>query len=155
MVVAAVLGTFVSTAALAQSADIYAPILGTWELNTSKSTYSPGPPLKSQRRIYQRVGQGVKYTAATVQADGKSVTEEWTGTYDGKDYPITGVPDVDAQAVKALDALKSEFTMKKGAKVLRSGTRLLSNDGKVMTVTVRGTTANGEVVHNVLVFDKR
>jgi hypothetical protein len=24
-----------------------------------------------------------------------------------------------------------------------------------MTVTVRGTTANGEVVHNVLVFDKR
>jgi hypothetical protein len=154
-VLGAVLATFVSTAAWAQKADLYAAALGTWELNVSKSSYSPGPAPKSQRRTYTRAGQGLTYTATTVDADGTSVTEGWTGVYDGKDYPFTGIPDIDTQAVKAIDPLKAEFTLKKGATILRSGTRVISKDGKVMPVTVKGTNARGEAVHNVMVFDKR
>ena len=29
------------------------PLLGTWHLNVSRSTYKPGPPPKSQTRIYE------------------------------------------------------------------------------------------------------
>lgn len=154
-VLGAVLATFVSTAALAQKADLYAAALGTWELNVAKSSYSPGPAPKSQRRTYTRAGQGLKYAATTVEANGTSVTEGWTGEFSGKDFPFTGIPDIDTQAVKAIDELNAEFTLKKGATVLRSGTRVISSDGKVMTVTVKGTTARGEAVHNVMVFDKR
>jgi hypothetical protein len=39
--------------------------------------------------------------------------------------------------------------------VLIVNTRVVSKDGKVMTVTGKGTNARGEKVNNVLVFDKR
>jgi hypothetical protein len=154
VVLGTVVAIFASTHAQAQSVDVYAAILGTWELNVAKSTYSPGPAPKSQRRTYEKAGQGVKYAATTVQANGNSASETWTGAYDGKDYPFTGGADFDTQAITVVDALKAEFTLKKGGKAVRSGTRVLSNGGKVMTVTVKGTNAKGEAVHNVMVFDK-
>ena len=150
----ALLATFVSPTAWAQKADPYAAALGTWELNVSKSSFNPGPAPKSQRRTYTRTAQGLSYAATTAEVDGTSVTEGWTGTYDGRDYPFTGIPDIDSQAVKAIDSLKAEFTLKKGATILRSGSRVISSDGKVMTVTVKGTNAKGGAVHNVMVFDK-
>ena len=155
VVLGALVATFASTDALAQSVDVYASLLGTWELNVAKSTYSPGPAPKSQQRTYERAGQGVKYAATTVQANGNSAPEMWTGAYDGKDSPFTGAADFDAQAVRAIDALKAEFTLKKGGKAVMSGTRVISSGGKVMTVTVKGTNARGEAVHNVMVFDRR
>jgi hypothetical protein len=155
MVLGTVVAMFASTQAQAQSVDVYAAILGTWELNVAKSTYSPGPAPKSQRRTFERAEHGVKYAATTVQANGDSAPETWTGTYDGKDFPFTGMADFDAQAVKAIDALKAEFTLKKGGKTVMSGTRVISNGGKVMTVTVKGINARGEAVHNVMVFDRR
>ena len=154
-ILGAVLATFASTAALAQSADVYAAVLGTWELNVARSTYSPGPAPKSQRRTLTRAEQGVRFAATTVQANGDAATEEWTGTYDGKDFPFAGASDFDTQAVKAIDPLKAEFTLKKGSKIVMSGTRVISSNGKLMTVTVKGTNARGEAVHNVMVFDKR
>lgn len=150
-----IVAAFANTVALAQSVDVYASILGTWELNVAKSTYSPGPAPKSQRRTYERVEVGVKYAAITIHANGNSAPEQWTGTYDGKDFPFAGVADFDTQSVTAIDALKAQFTLKKAGKAVMSGTRVLSAGGKVMTVTIKGTNAKGEAVHNVMVFDKR
>src|SRR5688500_8409955 len=55
--------------ASAQGASKEAPLLGTWHLNVAKSTYKPGPPPKSQTRIYQKHRFGIEATVRTVQAD--------------------------------------------------------------------------------------
>src|ERR1700675_720589 len=34
------------------------PVVGTWQLNVSKSTFTSGPALKSQTRTYSQSGQG-------------------------------------------------------------------------------------------------
>ena len=38
------------------------PVLGTWVLNVAKSTFSPGPPPKSESRTYVIADQETKVT---------------------------------------------------------------------------------------------
>ena len=136
----------------AQAAD---PASGIWELNLAKSKFSPGPPPKSQTRTFEVSGADVKYTLKGIDAEGKPTLVQFTAKYDGKDYPVTGSPDFDAISLKHVDAVTTEATLKKGGKVVQTSTRVVSKDGKTLTLTVKGTNAKGQAVNNVSVFDKR
>src|SRR5436305_1856808 len=107
----------------AQRADLRRLVIGTWQLDVAKSTFRPGAPPKSWTRVYEVSGENVKYTDSTVAADGKADVSEWTGGYDGKDYPAPGSPDFDAQAVKASNPFHATFTLKKAGKVVGNGPR--------------------------------
>src|SRR5215813_596879 len=131
------------------------PHIGTWKLNLAKSKYSPGPPPKSQTATFEAAGQGVKVTAKITDAEGKTVDFQFTANYDGKDYPVTGNPDVDATALKRIDANTVEFTRKKAGKVVATATSVISKDGKTRTLTEKGVNAKGEKVSNTLVFDRQ
>ena len=139
----------------AQRPDLRRLVIGRWELNVAKSSFRPGPPPKSLTRVYEASGENVKYTDSLVDADGTADVSGWTGSYDGKDSPIAGSPDVDAQAIKASDPFRSTFTLKKAGKVVGTGTRVISQDGKVMTIRVKVTNAQGQTFTNVRVFEKR
>lgn len=131
------------------------PIVGTWELNIVKSKYSPGPAPKSETRTYVVAGQDIKATAKGVDGAGNPTTAAWTVNYDGKDRPQTGNPDADALSLKRIDAFTTEFTQKRAGKVVITGTRTISRDGKVMTITTKGTNARGEAINDVEIFEKR
>jgi hypothetical protein len=137
---------------VAQSTD---PVVGTWELNVAKSKFSPGPAPKSETRTYAVACQEIKAASKGVDGTGKPVTGEWTVVYDGKDRPMTGNPDADMLSVKQTDAYTTEFTQKRAGKVVMTGTRAISRDGKVMTITTKGTNAKGQTVNDVEVFEKR
>ena len=146
----------VPTTATTGGVDVRAQLIGTWDLNVEKSQYNPGPPPRSIVRTVEAVGaHGVRMTNKIVDADGSRRSDQWTGYYDGMDYAYTGDPTVDVQAVTARDAFNAEFTLKKAGKVTRNGTRTISKDGKVMTVTSKGTGATGQPGVFVTVFDKR
>jgi hypothetical protein len=130
--------------------------LGTWKLNLAKSKYSPGPAPQSQTRKWEPFeGDGVRFTVETVNADGRRTTGTYSAHYDGKDYPATSVPNADTIALKRLDAYTVEVTNKKAGKVVQTSTGVVSKDGKMMTVTTKGTNANGQISINVTVFDKQ
>lgn len=136
----------------AQTAD---PLLGTWDLNVAKSKFNSGPAPKSESRTYVVAGTEIKATAKGVDANGKPTTGAWTVNYDGKDRPATGLVNGDALSLKRIDAFSAEFTQKKAGKVIASGKRVISKDGKVMTISTKGTNANGKSYEDVQVFDKR
>ena len=131
------------------------PVVGTWELNVAKSKYSPGPAPRSETRTYAVVGPEIKATARGVDSTGKPITAEWTVNYDGKDRPQTGNPDADVLSLKRIDNFTTEFTQKRAGKVVMTGTRIVSRDGKVMTITTKGTNARGQSINDVEVFEKR
>jgi hypothetical protein len=141
---------------LAVSSDLCAAdaALGTWKLNVSKSKYSPGPAPKSATVKYEASEGGVKRTGETIEADGKKTRFEYTAKYDGKDYPVTGSELFDAIAIKRIDDDTAEATLKKEGKVVRNAKRVVSKDGKAMTITMRGTNEKGEKINNVAVYDK-
>jgi hypothetical protein len=131
------------------------PIVGTWELNVAKSKFSPGPAPKSETRTYVMAGEDIKATSTGVDGTGTPTAGEWTINYDGKDRPQTGNPNADSLSLKRVDAFTAEFTQKKAGKVVITGTRTISKDGKVLTITTKGTNAKGQTIHDVEVFEKR
>lgn len=132
------------------------PLLGTWKLNLTKSTYSPGPPPKSGTTTYEPYGKdGVKFTSDQVNAQGRSLHVTFVAEYDGKDYPVTGDPNRDAIFMKRIDAYATETTNRKDGKITTSSRRVVSKDGKTLTITTTGTNPQGQPVHNVMVYDKQ
>ena len=131
------------------------PFVGTWVLNVAKSTFTPGPAPKSQTGIYEVVGAGVRVNSTGVDGQGKPISTRYTANFDGKDYPVTGNADYDAIVLRRVDANTIEFTRKRAGKVVQTGTNVVSKDGKTRTITVDGTNAQGQTVHNVSVYDKK
>jgi hypothetical protein len=136
----------------AQDAD---PLVGTWELNVAKSKYTPGPAPKSETRTYVVAGKDIEASSKGVDATGKPTAASWTVNYDGKDRPETGNPNADTLSLKRVNAFSAEFTQKRAGKVVITGTRTISPDGKVMTITSKGTNAHDQTVNDVEVFEKR
>ena len=131
------------------------PVVGAWQLNSSKSTFTAGPALKSQARTYSQSGQSITLVMKTVGADGKEVTTQTTYQLDGKDYPVTGTPDYDSLSAQQVDSNTAKFTFKKGGKAVGTSSRTVSKDGKTLTSKIKVTTAKGEESESVTVFDKQ
>lgn len=137
----------------AQAAD---PASGAWELNLAKSKFVPARLApRSQTRTYQVEGAQETARHTGVDGQGNPTLIEFTATYDGKDHPLKGYADWDSIAMKRIDAYTTEFTQSRGGKVTLTGRRVVSTDGKTMTVTAKGTSAKGEPVDLAMVFDKR
>lgn len=132
------------------------PLIGAWKINVAKSKFSPGPPLKGQTLKYEPGGNnGLKVDTETVDAQGNSTRGGYTANFDGKDYPWTGNPDADALSMKRINANTTETTWKKAGKVTMTSRRVVSKDGKTLTITQKGKNAQGQAVNNVSVYDKQ
>jgi hypothetical protein len=145
----------VGAVAMVSAAAAADPTDGSWTLNLTKSKYSPGPAPQSHTRTYATTAQGVALSFSGVAADGSKMSGQSNYKYDGKDYPITGSPDYDTIAVTRIDAYTAKSVQKKDGKTVGTTIRKVSKDGKVMTLTSKGTSAKGTPVNNVLVFDKQ
>jgi hypothetical protein len=128
-------------------------VIGTWKLNEAKSKLSAGGP-KNTTVVYETAGDSVKVTTDGTE-DGKPAHTEWTGKFDGKDYPVAGDPNSDTRSYKKVNDHTLAFTNKKGDKVTLSGRAVVSADGKTRTVTVNGTDSSGKKFASTAVYDKQ
>jgi hypothetical protein len=136
---------------LAAQAD---PAIGTWKLNTAKSTYVPGPLPKSNTVTIVAVASGYHVTAKGEDAAGQPTGIDYTVTFDGKDSPVKGAPAYNTTSLKRIDASTTEQIRKKEGKTVQTATRKISADGKTMTVTTRGKDESGRTLNTVAVYDR-
>ena len=129
--------------------------VGTWKLNISKSKFSPGPPPQSATVTYEETANGIKRTGEAVNSEGNKISFEYTAQHDGKDYPVSGSPNADTISLKRVNDRTVESTLKKDGKVVTTVRRVVSPDGKTMTLNISGTNAQGQKVKNVQVYDKQ
>jgi hypothetical protein len=128
--------------------------MGTWKLNEGKSKLAPGAG-KNTTVVYEAVGDNVKVTVDGTDREGKPAHNEWTGKFDGKDYPVTGDPESDTRSYKEVDDHTLSLTIKKGGKVTLTGRIVVSVDGKTRTVTTNGTDSQGKKIKSTAVCDKQ
>lgn len=152
IVAGAALAIGVGSVAIAGTPD---PVVGTWHLNVAKSTFKPGPALKSQTRVYTESEDGISLTTTSTDADGKESTTTLTFKYDGKSNPASGSADYDSVSVTRVNALTVHSQQFKAGKPVGKAERLLSKDGKTLTFKQHGTHANGVKYDDVLVYDKQ
>jgi hypothetical protein len=130
------------------------PQLGTWKLDEAKSK-TPAGFVKNSTVIYAADGDNVKVTTDGTSGDGKPMHTEWTGKFDGKDYPCTGDPSLDSRSYKMINEHTLELTNKKDGKVTTSGKVVVAKDGKTRTVHLTGTDSSGKKVSSDSMFDKQ
>ena len=131
--------------------------LGTWKLNVAKSKYTPAPfPLKSLTITREASDGGVKQTTTGERADGTAINASYTAKYDGKDVQVTGNSPYDTIAIKQVNAnTLTDERKKTGGPYKATGRTVVSNGGKTMTTTVKGTNADGKEFTQTFVFDKQ
>jgi hypothetical protein len=130
--------------------------VGTWKLNTAKSKFSGSFVIKSQTDVRETTADGgAKVTRDAQLGDGTAIKGSYTYKYDGKEYPVTGLP-FDTLSVKRIDANTTTFEVKKtGGKYHVTGQTVISADGKTMTQTAKGTDGEGKPISSTSVFDKQ
>ena len=130
------------------------PNMGTWKLNDAKSKFPPGAT-KNTTVVYEAAGDNVKVIVDGIDKDGKAVHNEWTGKFDGKDYPVTGDPTYDARSYKKVNDHTMDLTVKMGGKVTVTGRIVVAADGKSRTVTLNATDSSDKKVTSTAVYDKQ
>ena len=130
------------------------PNIGTWKLNEAKSTIPAGVG-KNTTVVYAPAGDMIKVTVDGVDASGKPVHSEWTGKFDGKPYPVTGMTTVDARAVTAKGDRTLEIENMLGGKSVGKAKIELAKDGKSRTLETDGTSSDGKKYKAKFVYDKQ
>ena len=132
------------------------PFVGTWKLNVAKSkTTDPSTMQKSATVKNEGIDNGQKSIGDGVDADGKTFHSEWTGKYDGKDYPVKGDPTVDTSSLKKIDTNTFVGVDKKAGKEVSRSKFVFSKDGKMVTVTGKGKNPKGKEYDFTAVYEKQ
>jgi len=131
--------------------------IGTWKLNVEKSKYTPAPmPVKSLTVTREASDGGVKVTLTGEQADGTAINASYTVKYDGKEVPVTGNLPYDTIAIKQVNAnTLTDERKKTGGPYKATGRIVVSNGGKAMTTTAKGTNTAGKAFTQNFAFDKQ
>lgn len=129
--------------------------MGTWKLNTGKSTFRPGPAPKSQTLKWEPSEDGFKLSVDTVSADGQKTHTETLAKADGKDYPVSGALNPTTRLYKQSTNRTWDVIDKVNGSITISSKEIISADGKILTVISAGTNAQGQKINNEAVYTKQ
>ncbi len=107
------------------------------------------------RRVtkFEVAGDAIKETTYTMSTNEPSVLVEYTARFDGNDYPISN-SILSTVSLKRVDDRTVERTGKIRGQIVETETRTVSDDGKVLTVTIKGN-RDGTEYSSIQVYDKQ
>jgi hypothetical protein len=130
------------------------PIVGSWKLDVAKSKFSSGTELKAGSRVYTESGGVYTLDQKMTGADGKEVSNRVQYS-DGKDMKQAMGNAVDTTHARKVDANTWDFDLKKDGKVVGHVHRVVSTDGKTLTVHNTGMLVSGVKGDQTLVYDRQ
>ncbi len=131
------------------------PIVGTWKLNLAKSNIQAAATFRSGLAKIEPLPGGIKTTTDLVSPDGTRIHTEFSGKYDGIDYPVIGDPYSDTISMRRIDPNHVDTFWKKAGNVVATARNVISPDGRTWTETIATRDAQGRPVTIVAVFDKQ
>ena len=126
-------------------------ILGTWRLVVVKSKYSPGPAPRSETRSYARGPEGLNATVTRVYANGHAETITYLANMDSVN-PVRGATEYDTVRLKRITDYESEAVLAHAEVIFGIARRVVSRDGKIMTISFRRESQ--KPVYNYAVYEK-
>jgi len=151
------LGTVLAIMApgLSLTAQVTDRAIGSWSLDLAKSKYELTAAPKSLTVTYTLAGKVLTVATKGVDAQGNPTATGYTSAYDGKDVPSTGGTNYDMVSMTQINASTVKITRKKGTTTVATLTRVVSADGKVLTITTVGTNAQGKTAKDIGVFERQ
>ena len=136
--------------------EIHPEWLGLWRLNLERSTYRPGPaPYRRATYRIEPYAGGVRVVYDMVRPRGGVTHLEWTGRFDGRDYPVQGVEEFVTYAYRRIDDRTYDVVTKLDGRTAATSRAALSADGRSITTTTAGRDSRGVDVTTVTVYEKQ
>jgi len=125
--------------------------LGVWKVDLSQSRYYPGPPPLSETRTFTREKDGIKGIVLRRNKNGTEERIEYRADFD-QEYPVSGTEAYDAVRFRRIDDYTSDAVLSHAGRVFGTARRVISKDGRTMTITFRQE--DPSLVKNVVVYHK-
>lgn len=104
---------------------------GTWRLDVARSEWTGGEaPYARGTWVIEPEGDGVRMRYDLIGRRGGVTHMEWTGRFDGKDYPLQGVDLVVTYAYTPVDDRTLDLLVKIDGRPTTRGRVALSPDGR-------------------------
>jgi len=131
------------------------PFAGVWQLNPQKSKY-PGATCPRRMVIVMAcASNGVRYRSETTYADGHASRSEYTASYDGKEAIVMGSGGLLLPvSLKRLDTDTVVASYMRGMQVVATSRRVVSRDGRLMTITTISPDKSGKKTTTIGVYEK-
>jgi hypothetical protein len=127
------------------------PFSGTWKFNPSKG--HPTPPIP--KSVVARVdadAENFKFSQEGVDDKDQPFKISYEAKLDGKDYPITGDPNIDSVSLQRVNEREIKFTIKKAGAVVSKLDVVVSKDGQTTKVNntdyIEGKEQKGSAVYD-------
>jgi hypothetical protein len=129
-------------------------LVGNWDLDAAKSNVSGMTAFKSGHVSVTGIKDGVKGVVDLVPATGNPIHYEYSGTYDGTSFPVTGNTYFDSATLGRVDRNTSIRTERRGGKVVGVTTIEVSTNGKTLTSSSKGTLPDGKQFSRTLTWGR-
>jgi hypothetical protein len=131
------------------------PLAGKWVLNVGRTHYGGGAePRKQESFTCEPAKQLIKCTVLSDRRDGKRVVLTFAAAYDGKQYPTTGIPDVDRVSLQRVDDYIADATFTHKGRPVFGYRAIRSDDGRSLTI-VSVDPSTRTILNSVVVYDRR
>ena len=128
---------------------------GTWlERQPPASRFETPAYKKVTVRIEPWQG-GLKVVYDMVRTRGGITHMEWTGAFDGKDYPVQGVDYVLTNAYRLIDDSSYEIVIKVDGMPVATAVAVMSPDRATLTVTTTARDARGQMRKTTAVYRRQ
>ncbi|MGA7793663.1 MAG: hypothetical protein WCA19_11545 [Candidatus Acidiferrales bacterium] len=131
------------------------PLIGTWKLNLAKSHSSSGAQGRGETVKIEAYGDdGIKWTAHGPDEHGKMTVSVYQGKFDGTEF-TQSTHIGETSSMRRVDQYTTIRTNMVAGKVTTIQRRVVSQDGKTLTIMTLGTDKDGRAINNLVVFDRQ
>ena len=148
---------FLMAAMLLVSTALWAtdPFVGKWTLNIQKSKYPPGTCPKRMVIEMDPAGQGIRYHSETTFANGSSTYSDYTADYNGKQAIVMGAHGMLLPvSLKRSSPNTVVASYTKSLQVVATSRRVVSPDGRLMTITTTSRDQSGKTATTVGIYER-
>lgn len=129
--------------------------LGTWELDPTHLDYELGQPPKQGTYTIKASAERYLISMSWITPDNQDMQMHYEAIPDGKVYPYTNTPGVDAMSMTRVDDRTLDSAAFKDGVQINYARRKLSEDGLTMTILQSGATPDGGEYRNTAVYKKQ
>jgi len=142
--------------ATAMASDVTDPFVGKWVLNPGLSKFPSGTCPKRMVIEMESRGRGVHYRSDAIYANGATAHSEYTADYNGKQSLVMGNHGMLLPvSLKRSDPRLVLASYLKGLQVVATSRRVVSRDGRRMTILTMSKDRTGVDVMTVGVYEKQ
>jgi len=129
--------------------------LGEWKLNVQRSVYPAGTCPKQMTIEMTATARGVHYHSSTTYANGTTTQTQYVADYHGKQAAVMGERGfLFPVSLKRIDSRTVLASYMRGTQLMATSRRVVSPDGRRMTITTKSRPAPGKWVTSVGLYER-